>query len=146
MFSLTASSTAIATGDTGDVLSVHDTLEITSDTTPNFTATFFQKPELAIPDWFEFHRLKELWRRERGATSSITIMATCPSYQGIIGMGETAVPLILRELENEGDQPDMWFWALKAITRDDPVSERDRGDMKAMADAWLSWGTGRYAW
>src|SRR5438874_1248910 len=60
----------------------------------------------------DFHRLKELWRKERGATSSITAMAVCPSYQRIVAMGKPIVPLILRELENEGDQPDMWFWAL----------------------------------
>jgi hypothetical protein len=143
MFSATAPSTAIATRDF-EVL--HDTLEITGYSGPTLTATFHQEPELAVPAWYEFHRLKDLWRRERGATSSITAMATCPSYQGIIGMGEIAVPLILRELESEGDQPDMWFWALKAITRDDPVNPDDRGDMKAMADAWLSWGEDRYAW
>ena len=94
----------------------------------------------------DFHRLKELWRQERGAKSSITAMAVCLSYQRIIAMGDKVVPLILRELENEGDQPDMWFWALKAITHADPVSAEDRGDMKAMADAWLSWAWGRYAW
>ena len=94
----------------------------------------------------EFHVLVEAWRTERGATSSITKMATCPSYQRIIAMGEKAVPLMLREMEMEGDEPDQWFWALAAITGADPVPDEARGDMVAMAKAWLDWGLRRYAW
>ena len=99
----------------------------------------------SVPPIWHFDRLVQKWREERGATSSITAMAMCPSYQRIIAMGEKVVPLILHELEEEGDEPDMWFWALKAITGADPVADEDRGDMKAMADAWLAWGGTRYA-
>jgi len=52
-------------------------------------------------------------------------------------MGSTAVPLILQRLATA---PDYWFWALKAITGDDPVAEEHRGDLKAMTKAWLEWG------
>jgi hypothetical protein len=34
----------------------------------------------------------------------------------------------------------MWFWALKAITDVDPVAEENRGDVVAMAKAWIDWG------
>ena len=44
------------------------------------------------------------------------------SYQKIIGMGPAVVPLILSELQKE---PDHWFWALEAITDENPVSESD---------------------
>ena len=94
-----------------------------------------------------FKYLVSQWRRRRGVTSSTTVMGTCPAYQKIIGMGKTAIPHILREMENEGDDPDMWFWALQAITRVDPVPAEDRGDVKRMADAWLSWARKvGYAW
>jgi hypothetical protein len=33
-------------------------------------------------------------------------------------MGKDAIPLLLREL---GKKSGRWFWALKAITREDPV-------------------------
>src|SRR5256885_2370513 len=49
----------------------------------------------------EFKNLVSLWHRERGATSSITQMAMCYSYQRIIGMGEKVVPLILRQMQDE---------------------------------------------
>lgn len=93
-----------------------------------------------------FHSLAEQWRKERGATSSITKMAMCPSYQKIIAIGPRAIPLILRQMESEGDQPDMWFWALRALTDADPVPEANRGDVVRMAHAWLGWGRQRYAW
>src|ERR1700746_2004075 len=60
-------------------------------------------------DWQRFRILTENWRKERGIASSVTKMAMCPSYQRIIGMGGRAVPLILREMENEGNDPDHWF-------------------------------------
>ena len=102
-------------------------------------------PAFSTPSW-QFQRLAEQWRQERGAESSLTKIAMCPSYQKIIAMGPTAVPMILRELESEGDEPDHWFWALGAITGADPVPYEARGNMVRMAEAWIDWGRQRYAW
>ena len=51
-------------------------------------------------------------------------------------MGSAALPFIFSELERE---PDNWFWALKAITGEDPVPEEHRGDVALMAKDWLAW-------
>lgn len=85
----------------------------------------------------KFSRLVEQWRSETAFVSSATDMAMHPAYQAIIGMGEDAVPLLLRELERA---PDHWFWALKAITGADPVPDEVKGQMDGMAQAWLRWG------
>ena len=98
-------------------------------------------------DWIKFQALVDAWRLERGAKSSITEAAMCPAYQSILGMGPDVVPLLLNQLRSEGDKPDHWFWALKAITGADPVSANDRGNLKRMAAAWLEWGSLQwYAW
>ena len=55
-------------------------------------------------------------------------------------MGPVAVPLILGRLAEEGQEPDHWFWALKAITGADPVPEAARGDVVHMSQAWIEWG------
>ena len=47
-------------------------------------------------------------------------------------MGEPVVPLILDELRRE---PDHWFWALEAITEENPVRPEDVGIVRRMADA-----------
>ena len=57
------------------------------------------------------------------------------AYQQIIGMGAEALPFIFRELQKE---PDHWFWALHAITGENPVSKNAAGDLKAMTSTGLN--------
>lgn len=87
-----------------------------------------------------FEELTRQWKEVTQVTSSITEMSTHPAYQQIIGMGKDAVPLILAELRRE---PDHWFWALRAITGEDPVPAADRGKLQAMTRAWLEWADRR---
>ncbi len=85
----------------------------------------------------KFQSLAETWRRETAHFSSITQIAMHPAYQHIIGFGQEAIPLILRELQKN---PDQWFWALKAISGVDPVPQSERGRVRNMAEIWLRWG------
>lgn len=87
-----------------------------------------------------FRRLAEWWRSETGLMSSIDDKALHPAYQQIIGMGPEAILLILRELQL---RPAHWFWALNAITREDPINPEDIGNVKKMTEAWLRWGRER---
>jgi hypothetical protein len=91
-----------------------------------------------------FNALASKWKKERGVSSSLTKIVLCPSYQKIIAMGPDTVPLILGRLKEEGEEPDLWFWALESLTGENPVPEDDVGDFRAMAEAWLNWG-GRHA-
>lgn len=99
-------------------------------------------------DEAKFGSLVEAWYRERGTSSSITEIVLCSSYLAIIAMGkDKAVPLILAQIEREGDDPDHWFWALQVLTGVDPVTEEDEGDMLRMSQAWRAWGRAEgYAW
>lgn len=98
-------------------------------------------------NWAKFQGLVAAWRQQRGAKSSVTESALCPAYQGIIGMGDDAVSFLLRQLSDEGNDPDQWFWALKAITGADPVNQDDRGNNLLMARSWFEWGIQEgYAW
>jgi hypothetical protein len=94
------------------------------------------KPDLEA----QFDRLASQWKVERTATSSVAAMAMHPAYQRIIGLGSPVVPLILRELRRELDH---WFWALRAITGEDPVPLESRGRLPEMADAWFRWARER---
>ena len=87
-----------------------------------------------------FRTLVRQWKDATLLMSSITDMATHPAYQQMIGMGQVALPWILEELRRA---PDQWFWALKAITGEDPVPPEDRGNMARMTQAWLSWAKNR---
>ena len=87
-----------------------------------------------------FDALAARWQRETGHHSSLDTKAAHPAYQEIIGMGEAAVPLILRELERS---PAWWFMALEQITGESPVQEKDWGKLRALASAWVEWGRRR---
>lgn len=84
-----------------------------------------------------FNKLTKKWKRETINISSIQQMVLHPSYQEIIAMGSKVIPLILNELKRE---PDFWFWALRALTKADPVTKGICGDLMSMTKAWLDWG------
>lgn len=84
-----------------------------------------------------FHKLVANWKAKSRHLSNVAQISMVFSYQSIIGMGPEVVPLILAELDKE---PDHWFWALEAITGENPVGDDIAGDMEASAKAWLQWG------
>ena len=85
----------------------------------------------------QFDRLAKAWKEDTRYICSTTDLATHPAYQRIIGMGRDVVPLILADLRKE---PYQWFWALRAITGEDPVPETQKGKVRQMANAWIQWG------
>jgi hypothetical protein len=84
-----------------------------------------------------FSNLEKEWKESTPMLSSITEIVMHPSYQQIIGMGPTAIPLIFLSMRRELGH---WFWALCAITGENPVSIEHRGKIKEMTEAWLDWG------
>lgn len=105
-----------------------------------YCAPVVRTRSLSIEDSQKFDRLVAEWHRERAAASAVMNMVLCPAYQKIIAMGGIAIPLILARLRAEGNEPDHWFWALRIITEENPVSDDDRGQIVNMAQAWLRWG------
>jgi hypothetical protein len=87
-----------------------------------------------------FDRLLAEWKQDTQFLSSIHEMAISPAYQKIIGLGPVVLPFLFKELR---ERPDHWFWALKAITREDPVPEESRGNLPQMTEAWLNWAQSR---
>jgi hypothetical protein len=83
-----------------------------------------------------FQKLAATWKSAVRFLSDTDEMCSHPAYQEIIGMGAAVLPFIFLELERE---PDNWFWALKAITGEDPVPEEHRGNVELMAKDWLLW-------
>jgi hypothetical protein len=85
----------------------------------------------------KFYDLVATWREETQLSSSMNDIIMHPAYQRIIGLGPAVIPLILRELQVNGGH---WFWALQALTGENPVSPDDAGRIKNMAHAWIEWG------
>ena len=104
--------------------------------TRNLIASHF---ELAPYHKAQFAALVEDWKQTRGPVD-VSQMVMHSAYQQIIGTGRAAIPLILEELRRESDH---WFWALSAITGEDPVEDEDQGRISRMREAWLDWGIDR---
>ncbi len=84
----------------------------------------------------KFMKLKNQWEEETAVLSSITDIAMHFAYQQIIGMGPAIIPFIIREMNMN---PNLWFWALQAITGEDPVSPENRGNVQKMTNEWIFW-------
>ena len=97
----------------------------------------YRVPTLGARLRLKFNRLSKRWKRETAHLSFVEQMVLHPAYREIIAMGPVAIPMVLDELKRE---PDFWFWALRSLTGEDPVTENMRGDVIAMTRTWLKWG------
>lgn len=87
---------------------------------------------------FRYYAAK--WKEEIGGDSSLTNITSNMNYLRIIRIGNEAIPLILRELQ-QGPAP--WFVALRAISEEDSIGRDSPGDFRKMAAAWIQWGKDR---
>ena len=85
-----------------------------------------------------FNALAQAWKSEMILSSSLSKVAMNESYQRIIGFGPKALRHIFRDLRDHGGP---WFWALRALTGEDPVPPEHRGNMQSMTEDWLNWGS-----
>lgn len=91
-------------------------------------------PDLAIT----FTKLRTEWKSATESTASVLSKFMHPSYQRIIGMGPSVLPLILESLN---ESLDHWFWALSAIAGEDPAAGLET--LEEAREAWLAWGRER---
>ena len=87
-----------------------------------------------------FTSLAERWQRETAFDSVGKRTVEHPAYQKIIGMGDSALPLIFREMEQKGGH---WFHALREITGQTRYLRKCGARWKDMQRAWLEWAQHR---
>lgn len=85
----------------------------------------------------KFNQLSRQFIEDTAGMSSTIEMAKHPAYQEIIHLGESVIPLLLQDLQQN---PLYWLTALRQITQENPVKPEQRGKVKQMAEAWLNWG------
>jgi hypothetical protein len=81
-----------------------------------------------------FGELVSQWKQETWPISSVRKRMSHPAYLKIIGMGPPALPFIFKSLREE---PEHWFGALEAITRENLAPNAE--NMYQLRDAWLGW-------
>jgi len=120
-----------------DVIAVLDSTErrIKEHALPTPARAYPVQSPTELTDIFE--TLTREWKAAASVSSSLTDAAMHASYQRIIGLGPSVIPLILRDLRDNGGP---WFWALRALTGENPVPQAHRGKMDLMTNDWLKWG------
>ncbi len=101
-------------------------------------SSFYTVPGVSQDEFrlrLRFEELVQGWKRDTEHISSLSKTVMHPDYQKIIGMGEPVLPFIFDELQRRGGH---WFWALHAITQEDPA--RGCAGFQEAARAWLRWG------
>jgi hypothetical protein len=66
------------------------------------------------------------WVRETRFTNSMTEILDNKNLANIIDLGPSVVPLILKDLDVS---PKPWFYALRILTGEDPVTEENAGNL-----------------
>jgi hypothetical protein len=85
----------------------------------------------------KFERLSSAWKRQTRHVS-FSHQKINSTYLKIIGMGEKAVPLILRDLLSNPNP--YWFVALNAIASQDDNLLPTGANVEEIQQAWLAWG------
>lgn len=88
----------------------------------------------------KIEELHEKWKQATRFDSALSTVVQNEYYQAIIDRGDEALEYILKELDENRDDPDWWFPALTEITGENPVHERHAGQTKKMAMDWIRWG------
>lgn len=82
-------------------------------------------------------RLIQDMSKKYGHLSNLEPLLFSEEYMAVIGLGPRVVPLLLSDMKS-GNTP--WFWALKAITRENVGASVGAGNFRNLRDAWLAWG------
>ena len=87
-----------------------------------------------------FNLLAKSWRKESMLLSSTHEIINCPSCQKIIQMGPVAILFIIEELR-KGNRYGLGHWShsLEVLTGENPVRPEHKGNIQAIADAWIAW-------
>ena len=83
-----------------------------------------------------FRALADGWKNDTMYSSMVRDTIMHQDYQMIIGMGPAALPLIFEDLATGGG--NWWYWALAAITGENPAEGADT--FAGAREVWLGWG------
>ena len=84
----------------------------------------------------QFQKLNRTWKDETLFSSDVSEIFNNNAYRSIINLGPMVLPLIIDDLKENNSH---WFYALEAITGENPISEDNRGKISLMKQDWLKW-------
>lgn len=83
-----------------------------------------------------FDLYNSIWQNETMFSSSISEITNNSAYRSIIKLGEDIIPFIIQDLKSKDNH---WFYALEALTGQNPIKMENRGVVTLMKSDWLDW-------
>lgn len=83
---------------------------------------------------FDFYN--SIWKNETIFSSSISEITNNSAYRSIIGLGQEVLPFIIDDLKTNDNH---WFYALEALTGQNPIKENHKGIVPLMKNDWIEW-------
>ncbi len=90
--------------------------------------------KVQLKEKFEYYT--SVWTNETMFSSSIHEIINNSAYRSIVGLGKDVIPFIIDELKKEDNH---WFYALEALTGQNPIKKEHRGFIKLMKSDWIEW-------
>ena len=84
-----------------------------------------------------FQQLVSEWKAGTAGLSSPRAITRHPAFGQIVALGEPILPLIFRDLRDNGG---WWYPALRTLTGANPVPASAKGKPRLNTAAWLCWG------
>jgi len=94
-------------------------------------------------DWIRYNELATEWKKTRATWRSFSgDLMRDENYSQIVGMGPPVIKFILWDMQAEIDSGRVtdWFYALWAITGENPIPTEAQGKPIEAAKAWIEWG------
>ncbi|MFL0161959.1 hypothetical protein [Aquirufa salirivi] len=85
-----------------------------------------------------FDFFNSIWKNETIFSSSISEITNNSAYRSIIGLGQDILPFIINDLKINDAH---WFYALEALTGQNPIKEYHKGIVPLMKKDWIEWAT-----
>lgn len=113
---------------------VHASQMVVPNGTTSESVLIGQLPHLVAST---FAKLAATWRESTSHLSRVQLMVADSNYLAIAAMGREVVPLILRDLDENGGY---WYPLLEVLTKERPETSQERKSRAGMKLAWLRWG------
>ncbi len=84
----------------------------------------------------KFEAYTSIWITETMFSSSVHEIINNSAYRSIVKLGKDVIPFIIEELKKEENH---WFYALEALTGQNPIKQEHRGIIRLMKSDWIEW-------
>jgi len=125
-----------------DIVSVkkplYEVLQPKTKPSNNWIIKYYISPYRVSELEFQFNELAAKWKAETGLFS-LDRDKVNDTFLDLISLGKEIVPFILKDMQKPAGAA-RWHIALKALTKENPITNEDLSNSKLVKEKWIKWG------